>query len=68
METETYQILDASQLAERLNLPVSWIREQCRGRADDPLPCLRLGRYVRFEWQSPALDAWISRRRKGSVQ
>lgn len=33
METETYQILDASQLAERLNLPESWIREQCRGRA-----------------------------------
>jgi hypothetical protein len=60
----TYEIVDASELARRLSVPKSWILEQTRSRAEDPIPCLRLGKYVRFEWGCPALAKWLERRRK----
>ena len=61
---EQFELLTAEELAERLRVPVSWIREQTRSRAmaADPLPHLRLGRYVRFQWGSPELEAWLRRR------
>jgi len=49
------EILDSKQPAVRLNLPESWIRNQVRSRATDPIPCLRFGRYVRFSWGHPEL-------------
>lgn len=40
-------LLNARELAARLNLPESWVRtEQRAGR----LPYLRLGKYIRFSW------------------
>lgn len=63
-----FEILNAAQLAERLNLPVSWIREMCRNRCSDPIPCLVFGRYRRFRWHSPELDEWINRRLRGAKQ
>lgn len=57
-DKEAYEVVDAIELARRWRVPVSWIREQTRGRAADPLPCVRLGRYVRFEWRSPKLIEW----------
>jgi hypothetical protein len=57
------EVIDAAELAKRWRLPESWIREQTRTRAGDPLPCVRFGRYVRFEWGSPKLVAWYDRRR-----
>lgn len=62
-EVKQYELLTAEQLAERLNVPPSWVRDQTRSRAQvDPLPHLRLGRYVRFRWDSPELEAWLRRR------
>lgn len=58
------EILDAKELASRWQVPVSWIREYTRpDRTDDPIPHVRLGKYVRFEWGSPALEQWFARRR-----
>ena len=57
------EVIDAAELAKRWSLPESWIREQTRTRSCDPLPCVRFGRYVRFEWGSPKLAAWYDRRR-----
>ena len=57
------EVIDATELAKRWNLPAPWIREQTRSRAGDPLPCIRFGRYVRFEWGSPQLTPWFERRR-----
>lgn len=65
MET-VFEMLDAAGLAARLNVPITWIREYTRRRATDPLPHVRLGHYVRFEFLSPELAAWIARRRKSS--
>jgi len=62
-DNRTYEVLDTAELAKRWHVPESWIREQTRCRATDPLPCVRLGRYVRFEWESPKLVAWWAKRR-----
>lgn len=56
-----YEVLTAEQLAERWQLPTSWIREQTRSRCPDPIPHTRLGRYVRFSFGSPALNDWWQR-------
>jgi len=61
-----YEMLDAAGLAAKLNVPETWVRENSRRRATDPLPCVRLGRYVRYEYLSPELASWIAKRRKGS--
>ena len=61
-----YEFIDSRELARRWCLPVSWIREQVRSRSTDPLPHVKFGRYVRFRWASPELDAWAERRIVGS--
>lgn len=57
-----YEFIDSRELARRLTVPTSWIRDQVRARSEDPLPHVNLGKYVRFLWGSPALELWISRR------
>jgi hypothetical protein len=57
------EIIDAEELAKRWHLPASWVREQTRSRAADPLSSIRFGKYVRFAWLSPELEQWLSRRR-----
>jgi hypothetical protein len=57
-----YEFLDCKELASRWGLPESWIREQVRSRAPDPLPHVRFGKYVRFRWGSPELEDWAERR------
>jgi excisionase family DNA binding protein len=49
------RLLTAAEVAKLLNVPVSWVRESTRSGA---MPCVRLGRYVRFD---PAdVEAWIA--------
>lgn len=57
-----YESLTAQQLAGRLNVPDTWVYEQVRSRAADPIPHQRYGRYCRFLWGSPALNEWLARR------
>jgi hypothetical protein len=56
-------LLTPQQLAVRLAVQTSWVREKTRERARqrdaDPLPLIRLGKYVRFDWQ--AVQAWLKR-------
>jgi hypothetical protein len=62
---EHFELLTPVELAERLKVPTSWIRERTRSRdlqGNDTIPHLRLGRYVRFQWGSPELHAWLRRR------
>jgi hypothetical protein len=53
-------ILTPEQLAERLQVGVSWVYEKSRARGNrdrNPLPVLRCGRYLRFSW--PDVCAWM---------
>ncbi len=50
----TERLLDAREVAERLNVPVSWVRESTRSGC---MPHVRLGRYVRFELAE--VEAWL---------
>jgi len=57
------EIIDSKELATRLRVPESWVRDRVRVRSDDPLPHVKIGRYVRFEWGSPDLVQWWARHR-----
>jgi hypothetical protein len=56
-------LLTPAELAARLAVPPTWIREKTRTRGRlrdrDPLPVVRLGKYIRFDWE--AVRAWIAR-------
>ncbi len=57
------EIIDSKELARRLCLPESWVRDRVRARNNDPLPHVKVGRDVRFEWSSPELVQWWARHR-----
>jgi|SRR5580704_13600803 hypothetical protein len=61
-----FEVLTAGELAKRWRVPESWVREQTRARCTDPIPHIRLGRYVRFCWGSPQLSDWWRRRQFGA--
>lgn len=63
-----YEVIDSRELACRWAVPESWIREQTRNRAANPLPCVRLGRYVRYEWLSPELERWWAKHRNNTMK
>lgn len=65
-----HEIIDAPEFAKRLGVPTSWVFSATRERTprDQRIPCLRLGRYVRFEWGSPALETWLAARRSGAAK
>lgn len=64
---EPSHLLTPEQLAERLQVQVSFIYENTRVRAgrrnDDPLPFIRMGKYLRFYW--PEVEKWLQRRQGG---
>jgi hypothetical protein len=47
-------LLTPEALVERLHVPLTWAYEQTRKRSKlrnkSPLPCLRVGKYLRFSW------------------
>jgi hypothetical protein len=51
---EPEDLLTPDELAQRLKVSKSWVFEQSRKRArvrnKNPLPCIRLGKYLRFSW------------------
>src|ERR1019366_598062 len=51
-------ILTSEELAARLKVPDSWVYERIRVRCRNPIPCLRLGRYVQFNWT--AVSTWLT--------
>lgn len=60
------ELIDSAELAARLKVPESWVRNRTRARTpkEERIPCIRLGRYVRFEWASPRLSDWLAERRQ----
>jgi excisionase family DNA binding protein len=57
------EMLTPEELAARLKVRKSWIFEKTRRRAQDPLPCIRVGRYVRFSWAD--VTRWLEKHSTG---
>ena len=54
------RLLTAAEIAERLAVPESWVRQETRaGR----LPHHPLGRYRRYDWE--AVAEWLAEQRAG---
>jgi hypothetical protein len=63
------EIIDATELAKRWRVPESWIRTKVkpsRTRSAEQIPHVKFGRYIRFEYGAPALEAWLARHRGGA--
>jgi predicted DNA-binding transcriptional regulator AlpA len=55
---EPEDILTPTQLAKRLQVSLNWVYEKTRRRKlANPMPHLKLGRYLRFFW--PDICAWM---------
>jgi hypothetical protein len=54
-------LLTPQELAGRLKVKLSWVHEQSRKRSKirnkSPLPCIRMGKYLRFSWVQ--VSAWL---------
>jgi excisionase family DNA binding protein len=48
------RLFDAAAIADRLGVPKSWVLESARSGS---MPCVRLGRYVRFDLDD--VERWI---------
>ena len=65
------ELLDSAELAKRWRVPESRVRthvKPSRTPTAEQIPHLQFGRYVRFEWGSPALEAWLARHREGAQE
>ena len=51
------QILTLEELAQRLKVSPRWVYEKSRRRSTNPLPTIRIGRYLRFDWVE--VSAWL---------
>jgi len=56
-------LLSVEEVAELLQVPVSWVYERTRNRGINRIPGFRLGKYWRF--RSEDVLAWIERQRVG---
>ena len=54
------RLLTASEVADRLSVPESWVRQETR---EGRMPHLELGRYRRYD--SDAVVAWLGEQRAG---
>jgi 2'-5' RNA ligase len=57
------RLLVAAEVAERLSVPESWVRQETRKPPDEAMPHLTLGRYKRYEWE--AVVGWLAEQRAG---
>ena len=57
------EFIDTQELSRRLNVPKTWVEDQCRTRCADKIPHFKLGKYTRFAWGSQPLTDWLNRRK-----
>ena len=61
--THSPRLLTIEEVAELLNVPVSWVYEKTRRRSMNRIPGFRLGKYWRF--READVLAWIERQGVG---
>ncbi len=64
MSTESKcELMTVQQVAELLQVPVSWVYGRLRKRSLEKLPGYRLGKYWRFDKQE--VLGWLAQQREG---
>jgi excisionase family DNA binding protein len=58
------ELLTAEEVAQFFKVPLSRVYERCRERSADPLPHVKLGKYLRF--YKSELVHYMERFRRGS--
>jgi excisionase family DNA binding protein len=55
------KLITAEEVAAKLQVKKSWVNDRTRERCPEQerIPCIRLGRYIRFN--EAEIDAWIDR-------
>jgi hypothetical protein len=59
---EPTKLLTHQEVAERLQVPASWVAWRTRPRCSDPLPFIRIGKITRLEWS--AIERWLAEHRE----
>jgi excisionase family DNA binding protein len=59
------EILTIDEVADRLKVSKRWVYEKTRSRCLNPLPAIRVGRYLRFLWGD--LSAWLRSQSSGGA-
>jgi excisionase family DNA binding protein len=59
-------LLSVEEIAERLNVPVSWVYSRTREKGPDAIPRLKVGKYLRFELEK--VLAWIRKHSENEYQ
>lgn len=59
----TCELMTVQQVAELLQVPVSWVYGRLRKRSFEKLPGYRLGKYWRFNKEE--VLAWLAQQREG---
>ena len=54
---EPTDILTPQELSERLKVPISWVYKQTAKNKPGSIPVLRVGNYLRFDWN--AVSTWL---------
>ena len=57
------RLLSVEEVAELLQVPVSWVYDRTRSRGVNRIPGFRLGKYWRFD--ESEVVAWLERQRSG---
>ncbi len=60
------ELLTAEEAARFFKVPLSWVYERCRMLSPDPLPHVKLGKYLRF-YKSDLLQ-YMENLRRGSCR
>lgn len=53
------EFLTVENIADRLKLPVSFFYAPVRRKGPDPIPCLKIGKYIRY--RLPDVMSWIEK-------
>lgn len=56
-------LISVDELADRLSVPKSWIYSQTRKRGEKTIPCVRIGKYCRFNY-ADVLE-WLKSKSQG---
>jgi hypothetical protein len=56
-------LLTPEDVARRFQVPVSWVYGCCRPRTKNPMPFIKVGRYLRFEEE--AVRLYLEKQKKG---